>query len=57
MPSSKYLSWDKDDFIKNSSDHTGKICEYGMNYDSQANKQLSVEELTQLIKKLYRMFL
>ena len=52
MPSSEYISWDKEDFIKNSSETSGKKCPYGMNYDSHGNEFLSIENLKDLIKKI-----
>ena len=52
MPSSEYISWDKEDFINNSSKSPGVNCPYGMNYDSCGNDFLSIDELKKLIKSV-----
>lgn len=51
MPSSEFISWDREDFIRNSSQSPGKKCIYGMSYDSYGNEFLSIENLKDLIKK------
>ena len=43
---------DKDDFIKTSNEKPGKLCSYGMSYNSESNEYLPIEELKNLIKKL-----
>ena len=51
MPSSEFISWDREDFIRNSSQSPGEKCLYGMSYDSYGNEFLSIENLKDLIKK------
>ncbi len=49
IPTSKYLEWEKETFIKESHSSPGTMCEYGFSYNSQTNTNfLSVDELQQL---------
>ena len=51
IPTSKYLEWENDTFIKESHSSPGTMREYGFSYNSQTNTNfLSVDELRQLSK-------
>ena len=51
IPSSDYLSWDKESFVKDSNGTKGKYCEDGFYYNSGTNEQfLTINELQKLIK-------
>ena len=51
IPTSKYLQWEKETFIKESHSSPGTMCEYGFSYNSQTNTHfLSIDELQQLSK-------
>ena len=49
-PNSKYISWDRERFLKESSGQSGVYCEDGFSYNSGNNERfLSVDEIRQLI--------
>jgi len=51
-PNSQYISWDKEKFLKESSESPGKYCYHEFSFNSFDNKVfLSVEELKELIIK------
>ena len=51
LPSSEKITWKREDFIKNSNNQVGRICDNGFSYDSGTNKDfLAIEEIKELIK-------
>ena len=52
IPDSKYLSWNRKQFIKRSSTSPGKMCKKDFCYNSKTNKHfLTIKDLKNLIKK------